>query len=265
MLSRIFKLHMRNVSTLILGLIVVLPSAVGCGGKAVEVTTPPDHPANPGAPQAVFERPSDVLIEEIAPTEAGDPEHRGSVSLSDEGEEALATMLDAYFAIGAQLASDTMDDVNAKAHAMLEAFHTLEHEASAELWSAHQAHTETLHDAGHELGDLADIKAARIAYGSLSDAFNHFVAAVGVPASYEKPVYSYVCGMESDVPEGGIWLQIGDNVRNPYFGSTMLKCHSEKAQMPVASANMSEHEQMDHREHKGEKEDESEDAREHKH
>ena len=199
-----------------------------------------------------------------------------TAALSAEGEEALTTMLDAYLAIGDQLASDTMGDVNAKAHAMLEAFHTLEHGAPAELWSAHAAHTETIHDAGHELGDLSDIKAARLAYGSLSDAFNHFVAAVGVPASYEKPVYSYVCGMESDVPEGGIWLQIGDNVRNPYFGSTMFTCHSEQVKMPVAGVNMSGNDEMEHHEpnhhdvhetHEQEEmkshEDESEDAHEH--
>ena len=70
-------------------------------------------------------------------------------------------MLDAYLAIGSQLASDTMDDVNVKAHAMIEAFHTVEGEAPAELWSAHEAHTKMIHDTGHELGDLSDIKAAR--------------------------------------------------------------------------------------------------------
>ena len=231
---------MTNRVFFILSFVVV----VGCGPKTVEVTIPQNHPANPDAPQTVFEIPSDALTEEMAPTEEGassdNAAHHGAATLSEEGEGALTEMLDAYFVIGDQLASDTIADVNAKAHAMLEAFHTLEHEAPAELWSSHEDYTEAIHDYGHELGDLSDIKAARIAYGSLSDSLNHLIAAVGVPASYEKPVYSFVCGMAKDIPQNGIWLQIGDNVRNPYFGSAMLKCHSEKVQLPVVSSNMKE-------------------------
>ena len=253
MLSRVFNFHKRTVSTLILGLIIVSSLVVGCGGKTVEVATPQDHPAHPGAPQTVFGIPPDTLKEEMAMTEEGVAAHHRAASLSEEGEEALAMMLDAYFVIGDQLASDTMEDVNAQAHAMLEALHTLEHEAPAELWHSYEAHTEAIHDHGHEVGDLSDIKAARVAYGSLSDVLNHFVAAVSVPASYESPVYSYVCGMASDVPQGGIWLQVGEDVRNPYFGSAMLKCHSAKMQMPVSSTDMSGHEDMKSHEHKQEK------------
>ena len=158
-------------------------------------------------------------------------------------------MLDADLAIGNQLASDTTDDVNAKAHAMIEALHTIEGEVPDELWNAHETHTETIHDTAHELGDLSDIKTARIAYGSLSDSFKHFIAAVGVPANYEKPIYSYVCGMAPDVPEAGIWLQTDESVRNPYFGSAMLRCHSAKTQMSVSGADMSGAKDMESHKH----------------
>ena len=158
-------------------------------------------------------------------------------------------MLDAYLAIGDQLASDTMEEVNAKAHAMIEALHTVEGEVSDELWSAHEAHTKMIHDTGHELGDLSDIKAARITYGSLSDSFKNFIAAVGVPTSYDKPIYSYVCGMAPDVPEAGIWLQTDESVRNPYFGSAMLRCHSVKTQMSVSGADMSGTKDMESHKH----------------
>ena len=114
---------------------------------------------------------------------------------------------------------------------------------------AHETHTKTIHDTAHELGDLSDIKAARIAYGSLSDSFKHFIAAVGVPANYEKPIYSYVCGMAPDVPEAGIWMQTDEPVRNPYFGSAMLRCHSSKMQMSVSSADMSGEKNMESHKH----------------
>ncbi len=249
MLSRFFNQHHPFLPLSIIAPVTILLFAIGCGSKTIDVATSHDHPASPDAPQTAFEEPADVLTEEMTHAEnatdmAETHANHTAMALPPDGAAALATMLDAYFAIGNQLASDTMDDVNTNAYTIIEAFHTLEDEVSDELWNAHANHTEVIHDSAHELADLSDIKAGRIAYGSLSDAFNHFVAAVGVPASYQEPVYSYVCGMVADVPQGGMWLQTGLDVRNPYFGSAMLKCSSEKAQLPVASAKMSEHEQM---------------------
>jgi hypothetical protein len=249
MLSRFFNQHHPFLSLNIIVPVTMLLFVIGCGSKTVDVATSHDHPASPDAPQAAFEEPVDSLTEEMTHAEnstdmAETHANHTAMALPPDGAVALTTMLNAYFAIGNQLASDTMDDVNTNASTIIEAFHTLEDEVSDELWNAHANHTEAIHDFAHELADLSDIKAGRIAYGSLSDAFNHFVAAVGVPASYQEPVYSYVCGMAADVPQGGIWLQTGLDVRNPYFGSAMLQCSSERTQLPAASAKMSEHEHM---------------------
>ena len=240
MLSRFF-----NQQALSIFIVVFLLVSIGCASKTVDLARSQDHPADPNGKHGTTPTHGSMPTAEM---HEGDEGH-SSTELSSAGMEALAAMLDAYLAIGDQLASDTMDDVNVKAHTMLEAFHTVEHEASAELWSAHEAHTETIHNTGHELGDLSDIKAARIAYGSLSNSFKHFIAAVDVPANYEQPVYSYVCGMAPDVPKGGIWLQTGESVRNPYFGSAMLRCHSAKTQMSVSSADMSGTEDMESHKH----------------
>ena len=240
MLSRLF-----NGQILPILIALLLPIAIGCGSKTVDLATSQDHPANPDAQQGASADQHKMGMAKMHKGHMPMTEmHEGdadlsSIELSPEGAEALGAMLDAYLAIGTQLASDTMDDVNAKAHAMIEAFHTVEGEAPAELWNAHEAHTKMINDTAHELGDLADIKAARIAYGSLSDSFKHFIAAVGVPANYEKPIYSYVCGMAPDVPEAGIWMQTDEPVRNPYFGSAMLRCHTSKTQMSVSSSDMS--------------------------
>ena len=250
MLSRVF-----NQQILPILITLLLPLAIGCASKTVDLTTSQDHPAHPNAQQGA---PPDHHNMSMAKMHKGNMPmtemHEGEAShssteLSPDGAEALGAMLDAYFAIGDQLASDTMDDVNAKAHAMVEAFHTVKGETPAELWDAHEAHTKTIHDTGHELGELSDIKAARIAYGSLSDSVRHLIAAVGVPANYGKLVYSYVCGMAPDVPEAGIWLQTGESVRNPYFGSAMLRCHSSKTQMSASSTDMSGHGDMELHKH----------------
>jgi len=280
MLSRFFYRYNPFLSLVIVALAAVVLLATGCGSKKVDVTASGDHPANPNAPQAAFSEPADVLSEEMTTqtenNEEADEAHAHHeaemVALSADGQAALTKMLDAYLAIGSQLASDTINDVKTQAYAMLEAFHTLEPEVPAEVWDAHADHTEAIHDFGHELADdISDIKAARIAYGSLSDAFNHFLSVVGVPADYSKPVYGYICGMASDVPQGGIWLQVGQDVRNPYFGSAMPKCHSETFEPPVAAAATSEHDHMTkeksevepHHEH--EHDEHKDDAQEHAH
>lgn len=240
MLSRFF-----NHQILSILIVVLLLMTIGCGSKTVVLTNSQDHPANPDSKHGTAPSHANMAMAEMH--EAG--RQHSSGELSPNGAQALGTMLDAYLDIGNQLASDTMDDVNAKAQAMLEAFHTIKGETPTDLWNAHESHTKTIHDTGHQLGDLSDIKAARIAYGSLSDSFKHFIAAVGVPASYKQPIYSYVCGMAPDVPEAGIWLQTEGPVRNPYFGSAMLRCHSTKTQMSVASTDMSGDKGMESHKH----------------
>ena len=240
MLSRNF--NQQALSTFI---VIFLLVSIGCGSKTVNLTSSQDHPADPNGKHGTAQTHGSMPTAEM---HEGEGDH-SSTELSPNATEALGAMLDAYLAIGSQLASDTMDDVNVKAHAMIEALHTVEGEAPAELWNAHEAHTKMIHDTGHELGDLSDIKAARIAYGSLSDSFKHFIAAVGVPANYEQPVYSYVCGMAPNVPKAGIWLQTDESVRNPYFGSAMLRCHSAKTQISVSGADMSDAKDMESHKH----------------
>ncbi len=235
MLCRIF--NQRALSILIT---LFIPLALGCGSKTVNLTTSPDHPANPGTEHG------SALGHGNMPPEQTHEESgaHSNPEFSPGAVAALRAMLDAYFAIGDQLASDTTEGVNVKAQAMLEAFNTLEGAAPTDLWSAQKVHTTMIHDTLHRLGTLSDIKATRIGYGALSDSFRHFIAAAGVPATYEKPVYSYVCGMAPDVPEGGIWLQTGESARNPYFGSAMFRCHSTKMQISVSNAGMSDTEDL---------------------
>lgn len=232
MLSKVFHQYNRTLSIFT---VLFLLATIGCGSKTVDLTSSQDHPANPEGKQGTVPAHGGMPTAEMHAKNEG----HSSTALSHDGTEALAAMLDAYITIGSQLASDTMDDVNEKAHAMIEAFHTVEHEVPAELWNAHASHTKTIRDTGHQLADLSDIKAARIAYGSLSDSFTHLITALGIPTSYGKTVYSYVCGMAPDVPKAGIWMQTDEPVRNPYFGSAMLRCHTVKTQMSASSTDMS--------------------------
>ena len=236
------------VSVFTLGFLAVFLFQIGCGAKTDEFVVPPDHPANAEAPQAAFEPSTGTMTLDMGSHEEK-TEHHVAVSLSEASEDALAMMLDTYFTVGSQLASDTMENVNAKTHEMLEAFHTLEHEVPTALWESHKDHISAIHDYSHELGGTSDIKTARMAYGSLSEAVIRLVAAIGTPASDENPVYKYICGMASDVPQGGVWLQKGAPARNPYFGSSMLRCYSEQTQVSAAATEDLSHEVPEHGHH----------------
>ena len=243
-----------SVSGLTIGLLVVLLFQIGCGTKNGEFIVPHDHPANANAPQAALVPPTAMATHAIAShDEEENTERHVTTSLSKVSEEAFAEMLEAYFAVGDQLASDTMDNVNVKVNEMLGAFHTLEHDAPAELWNSLQDHTLAIHDHGHELAGTSDIKTARVIYGSLSEAVNHLIIPSGAPTRDEKPVFKYICGMASDVPQGGVWLQKGSLARNPYFGSSMLRCYSEQSQVSAAVTKESSHEapELEHHMRKG--------------
>ena len=258
MLFRIYNPHKAGViyplaiqgSELVftLGFLAVFLFQIGCGAKTDEFVIPHGHPANAEAPQTVFEPLTDVMTSDMASHDE-EMEHGVTFSLSEASEDALAMMLDAYFAIGDQLASDTMEHVNAKTHEMLAAYHTLETETPAELWESHNDHVLAIHDSGQQLGDSSDIKTARVIYGSLSEAVNHLITPIGAPTRDDKQVYKYVCGMASDVPQGGVWLQKGFPARNPYFGSSMLRCYSDQTQVSAAVTKESSHAAPEHEHH----------------
>ena len=249
----IYPLVIRSsASAFTLGFLAVFLFQIGCGAKTDELVIPHGHPANSEAPQAVFEPLTDVMTSDMTSHDE-EMEHGVTVSLSEASEDALAMMLDAYFAIGDQLASDTMEHVNAKTHEMLEAYHTLETETPPELWESHSDHTLAIHDYGQELGDSSDIKTARVIYGSLSEAVNHLITPIGAPTRDDKPVYKYVCGMASDVPQGGVWLQKGAPARNPYYGSSMLRCYSEQTQVSATETKEPSREAQGHEHHTHEK------------
>ena len=86
------------------------------------------------------------------------------------------------------------------------------------------------------LADAADLVGARAAFGQLSAPFVALVEAHGAPAGYD--LSRFTCGMISDAPEGGVWLQRGTEGRNPYFGERMLACGSRDDAIPARKHDM---------------------------
>lgn len=114
-----------------------------------------------------------------------------------------ADVLDGYLKIHASLAGDSMDGVAAAAAAIAKAGKALGPAAAPTV------------EAATKIGAAADIKAARLAFGDLSDALRAWAG----DGTGGKDVRLAYCPMVKKY-----WLQKGDEIANPYYGSQMLRC-----------------------------------------
>ena len=119
--------------------------------------------------------------------------------------EELKAIVGSYLEIHAQLATDKFDGVKAPALAL--------GTRAAEMGEKGAA----MAKAAKTVADASDLKAARDAFGPLSDAVLAAAKAEGYKdLSGVKIAY---CPMVRQS-----WLQKDEKIRNPYYGSTMLEC-----------------------------------------
>jgi hypothetical protein len=119
--------------------------------------------------------------------------------------EALKAVVGSYLEIQARLATDKIDGIKPAAQAI--------GQQAARLGPA----GENLAKAARSMEAAADIKAARDAFGSLSDA----VIAMGTAEKWKDApdVRVAYCPMVKRS-----WVQKGDVISNPYYGQSMLTC-----------------------------------------
>lgn len=145
---------------------------------------------------------------------------------------SLEPLYAAYFELQQALAADEQAT----------AAHAVQHLASAlaqvsdaglpslsrEVWSAQSARLQAGLDAAARAieatpdgRDSLDLEALRSAFEGLSGALIEVDREFGHGAS--QPRFEVHCPMASD-GAGASWLQLGEEIRNPYFGAPMLRC-----------------------------------------
>jgi Cu(I)/Ag(I) efflux system membrane fusion protein len=72
---------------------------------------------------------------------------------------------------------------------------------------------------------VSNLTDARTFFASLSDQMTDLIKHFGIDV--EKDIYLIHCPMARE-NQGAFWLQDSPDVNNPYFGSSMLKCHDSK-------------------------------------
>lgn len=157
--------------------------------------------------------------------------------LSEAGKARLAELLSAYVALGDGLASDDLGPVAHEAQRLasaLDALLQLPVPERPHFWHERVDAVTAMQKAAELLAAAADLAEARVAYGVFSDGLERVTADTGVPAGLERPLHRFVCGMFAEAPRRGVWLQFGDEPRNPYFGPAMRSCHREQAPLKAA-------------------------------
>lgn len=163
----------------------------------------------------------------LAAVPAAAPAIATDAALPAPAAAALPALLEAYLAVQTPLAAG--DPAPATATAALA--------AAAEAFQAAGAEATRLVDAVHALAAAADLPAARIAFGTVGAELIAIVQRSGVPAPYAGSLRAFTCGMFKAAPQGGVWIQRGDEAHNPFFGGTgMASCSTADAPLPVAPA-----------------------------
>ena len=137
---------------------------------------------------------------------------------------ALTDVLRAYLVAADALAGDTTRNLDTAAPALAEAARRLADEAPT-------LDAEALTDAAVQL-DTDDLSDARLALKEVSDVLYPLVAEVGVPLTVDAELIAARCPM-FPMGEKSWWIQPAGDLRNPYYGSAMLACSDEQADLPT--------------------------------
>lgn len=147
----------------------------------------------------------------------------------DEFRKALSPLLSKYLEIQGALATDGL--IKAKA-ALKHIVHALESVDMKLLeGEAHMTWMKVsgiIESASNEAVGADSIEGTRRAFASLSDAIIGLIKAFGHAESGD--LYEIYCSMAFD-GKGASWIQVGDKIANPYYGTKMLKCGENKGKL----------------------------------
>jgi len=139
-----------------------------------------------------------------------------------EFQNQLLPLLDTYFALANSLASDNEKLALATGPKLRQVLGTIQtshlNEKALTVWQKEFGNLSKITD---QVIEAKDIKSMREAFTLLSEEI--LVVIKTFEVGNNRPLYELHCPMAFK-GRGAIWLQNNDQITNPYFGATMLKC-----------------------------------------
>ena len=142
-------------------------------------------------------------------------------------------LLESYYAIQSALAADSLESAQKSADAFLNKLKGISTEElpppSADVW---KELSRRLVEALSSIQAREEVKPFRADFQTLTLLVDEMVRRFGTA---NLPVFVHYCPMAFD-DTGGSWLQPDENLLNPYFGSTMLRCGEIREQIATAKS-----------------------------
>jgi RND family efflux transporter MFP subunit len=159
----------------------------------------------------------------IMPEEERHVEH---IAVAPEFQSELARVWESYLAIQRALAADSLRDAQQAIGGLESAAAGVDASSltgrAGEVWSQERANLAKLIGSIQKAAlDNKDIKSVRTEFWPLSQEIGVLAKSFGFGEA--GPVFELHCPMAFD-NRGAVWYQDNDAVRNPYYGSSMLKC-----------------------------------------
>jgi len=149
------------------------------------------------------------------------PEHE-IIEVPDEFREQIRPVVERYLSLHRVLAGDDLDLAVTAAKSAIEALSGVDMspliDKPRDLWMERSTKMSNALDA---IQNAAKIDAARKAFETLSNELIAVAAQFGIPKTQQ--LYRIHCPMAFN-NKGADWLQEDNEIRNPYFGASMLKC-----------------------------------------
>ena len=161
-----------------------------------------------------------------------------TLQVPPEFQAQLASLWQAYLPVQGALAADNQQQAQSGLRSLAAAIQSIDanglNKAAGDGWKQEAAN---LSDILSSLQKSDKLDSFRSAFALLSDEMSVIAKSFGFGS--RVPVYELHCPMAFQ-GRGAIWLQADDATKNPYFGSTMLKC-ADKLELitkpPVAETN----------------------------
>ncbi len=147
--------------------------------------------------------------------------------ISAEFKKQLGEVVMAYVPIKDKLANDD-NDLKTVIAALKRELNSVD--MSLVMEDAHNAWMKELKSMNKDLDLLAkevNIEEQRTVFNLISNSLMNAVANLGINAPVGTTIYLQFCPMAND-NSGGYWFSNQEAIKNPYFGSKMLKCGSTK-------------------------------------
>lgn len=170
------------------------------------------------------------------------------LAVSPQFQAELKTVWEWYLTIQQELAADELQKADQAVSNLNSAVNRVtEADLSGRAANVWKREKTSLTELIANLDGASDIQAMRTAFKPLSEQIGVLARTFGFGEA--DPVYELHCPMAFG-GQGAVWYQADDQVRNPYYGASMLKCadrverivHEERAK-PVTSDSRQDHSQ----------------------